>query len=111
MSRLPNAELAYVPLEKLVNYALSKEHPVGKHKAMIFEAVLGITVNDAEFLRSLILEAVLVNDATLTRSDRFGSRFQMEFDVESYGRVARVVTAWIIETDEISPRMTTCYIK
>jgi len=111
MSRLPNAELAYVPMEKLVNYALSKNHPVGKHKAVVFETVLGITAEDAEFLRDKILEAVLVNDAAPTRRDVFGSRFQVEFDLERDGRVACIITAWILETDEISPRMTTCYIK
>ena len=37
MSLLPNAEFAFVPLEKLTGYVLNPEHPVGKHKAAVFE--------------------------------------------------------------------------
>lgn len=49
MPLLPNAEFAQVPMEKLVGYALNPEHPVGKHKALIFKAILGITLEDADF--------------------------------------------------------------
>ncbi len=111
MSLLPNAEFAFVPMEKLVDYALNPEHPVGKHKAAVFEAVLGITVSDAEFLRDKIVDAVLKQEATPTRKDRFGQRYQVEFEIERNGRSAIILTAWILEPLEFSPRLTSCYIK
>ena len=111
MPLLPNAELAFVPMEKLAGYALNLEHPVGKHKAIVFESVLGITITDAHFLRDKILEAVLIHEAIPTRLDKFGQRFLMEFVIQRNQRLATIVTAWIIEQNELSPRLTSCYIK
>ncbi|MCW5922561.1 MAG: hypothetical protein KIS77_09460 [Saprospiraceae bacterium] len=51
MSLLPNAEFAFVPMEKLRDYALNPEHPAGKHKAAVFKSVLGMTVADADYLK------------------------------------------------------------
>ena len=48
---LPNADRAEVDLRKLSEYCLSPEHPVGKHKAAVFLAALGLTVADAHLLR------------------------------------------------------------
>lgn len=50
MPLLPNTELAYIPPEKLAGYVLNSEHPVGKHKATVFKAVLGMTEKDADEL-------------------------------------------------------------
>jgi len=44
--KLPNPERAVVDLEKLRNYCLSLSHPRGRHKARVFEAVLGLTSYD-----------------------------------------------------------------
>jgi hypothetical protein len=111
MSLLPNAEFAFIPLEKLVDYALNPNHPVGKHKAAVFEAVLGITIMDTEFLRTKILEAVQTAEAIQTRKDDFGQRYQVEFELERNGCRAIILTAWILEPLEFSPRLTSCYIK
>lgn len=35
--KLPNFEKAYIDIEKLRDYCLSLEHPVGKHKATMFK--------------------------------------------------------------------------
>jgi hypothetical protein len=111
MSLLPNAAFAFIPLEKLVDYALNPNHPVGKHKAAVFEAVLGITVVDAELLRNKIMEAVQTAEAMLARNDNFGQRYQVEFELELNGCKAIILTAWILEPLEFSPRLTSCYIK
>ncbi len=111
MPVLPNAKHAFVPMEKLVDYVLNPEHPVGKHKAAVFEVVLGITVVDADYLRDTILEAVLTQEAIPTKLDEFGQRYQMEFEVERNGRSATILTSWILEHSEHSPRLTSCYIK
>lgn len=111
MILLPNAEFALVPIEKLTDYALNPEHPVGKHKAAVFEAVLGITIVDAQFLRDKILEAILSAEAIPTRQDKFGQRYQVEFELERNGRSATILTSWIVEPLEFSPRLTSCYIK
>ena len=38
---LPHADRAEVDLRKLSEYCLSPVHPVGKHKAAVFQAALG----------------------------------------------------------------------
>lgn len=111
MPLLPNAEFAIVPMEKLTDYVLNPEHPIGKHKAIVFEAILGITMADANYLRDKIIEAVMTQDAKPTRHDEFGQRYKIEFEMERNGYTATVLTAWIWEPNELSPRLTSCYIK
>ena len=44
--RLPNGDKAVVDPRKLPDYCLSPAHPIGKHKARLFEAATGITLTD-----------------------------------------------------------------
>jgi hypothetical protein len=62
--KLPNAENAVVDIAKIRDYCLNPDHPEGKHKARIFLAKLGITRNDADRLRQLIFDGILVADTT-----------------------------------------------
>ncbi len=41
---LPNYDRAEIVQEKIVDYALNPDHPVGKHKAGIFKSVLKIDI-------------------------------------------------------------------
>lgn len=43
---VPRADRAVVPREKLEHYLLDLEHPVGRHKARVFAAALGIHRGD-----------------------------------------------------------------
>ncbi len=61
--RLPNADHAIVQIEKLIEYSLNPKHDAGKHKARVFKSALGITIDDAEWLRAKILAMVGVADA------------------------------------------------
>lgn len=111
--KLPNAENAVVDVAKLRDYCLNPNHPEGKHKARVFKEKLGITQNDAELLRQVILEAVLKAEATEQESTEFGRRFIIDFQVSwPQGIImckAVIRTAWIISTDEEFPRLTTCF--
>ena len=111
--KLPNAEKAVVDIAKLRDYCLNPNHPEGKHKARAFKEKLGITKDDADRLRQVILEAVLKAEATEQDSTEFGQRFIVDFQVSwSQGIVmctAVVRTAWIIRNDEEFPRLTTCF--
>lgn len=111
MPLLPNAEYAIVPMEKLTGYALNHEHPIGKHKAVVFKSVLGISIADAGYLRDKIKEAVLSCEAIPTRLDKFGQRYQIEFEIERNGRSAIILTSWILPYGELSPHLVSCYVK
>ena len=61
--KIPNAERAIVDIRKLRDYCLNPQHSTGKHKARLFTSLLGMTSNDAEGLRSALLEAVKKQNA------------------------------------------------
>jgi hypothetical protein len=107
---LPNAELAEVDIRKLSEYCLSTEHPVGKHKAAVFRAALGLTVVDALVLREWILRAAIDGQAVFERADEYGDRYRLDFEVVTPSGQALVRSAWIIRSGEDFPRLTTCYV-
>jgi hypothetical protein len=63
MPKLPNAERAEAPLEKLRDYSLNPLHDEGKHKARVFLAAMGFTQAGAEELRALVLDAAQTGEA------------------------------------------------
>src|SRR3954469_2018352 len=109
-ARLPGAEHAIVELSKLLNYCLSKEHPQGRHKARVFAATLGLTVEDAEELRDALLNAAITNDAIATEKDEYGQRYIVDFLMVRLGKEATIRSSWIIRRGETSPRLTSCYV-
>ena len=57
--QIPGAEHAIVDIRKIRDYCLNAHHDEGKHKARLFAAV-GITGENAEDLRELLLQGVKV---------------------------------------------------
>lgn len=57
MDKLPNAEKAFIDLNKLVGYCLNPQHPEGQHKALVFKSALNIGLNDVTPLKSALLQA------------------------------------------------------
>ena len=108
--KIPNAHLAIVDIRKLTEYALNLEHPVGKHKARVFEAVLGLTIDDAKYLQDRLLEAVRENEAEIGKADEYGKRYIIDFEVEGHTGLGTVRSAWMIRTHEDFPRLTSCYV-
>jgi len=60
---IPNVEHAVVDIRKLRDYCLNPMHDEGQHKARLFAIALGMTTDDAEGLRALLLQAVKTADA------------------------------------------------
>ena len=108
--RLPNAERAVVDIGKLLNYSLNTRHEAGKHKARVFKSALGITADDAAWLREKILEAVQTAEATARPASPFGVNFAVDILIEREGRKAFVRTGWIIEYGTDFPRLISCYV-
>ena len=107
---LPNAERAEVDPRKLTDYCLSPTHPVGKHKATVFRAALGLTVEDAELLRNWLLFAAESGEAVPGRADEFGQRFVVDFPATTESGSAVIRSAWIVPAGEAAPQLTTCYV-
>lgn len=111
MPLLPNAELAVIEHAKLVDYCLNPFHRYGKHKARVFAAALGLTINDAEWLKTEILQAVRKAEIVTSSYSAFGQKFTVDFTLSRDGHSVTVRTAWIIEYGTDFPRLTTCYVK
>ncbi|HEY9798494.1 MAG TPA: hypothetical protein V6D30_22870 [Leptolyngbyaceae cyanobacterium] len=106
---IPNAENAVVEIRKLRDYCLNLEHDEGKHKARLFSTILGMTADNAEELRQMLLEVVKTHEAQLGRSDEYGQRYTLDFRIEWQDKSATLRSGWIIERDSDIPRLTTCY--
>ena len=108
---LPNADKAVISMEKLVNYVLNTEHPIGKHKAYLFKEVLGYSVGTARNLAVKIMDEIYNFPAIFKGSDRFGNKYEIIMNIEGInGRTAPVITAWIIDSGSDVPRLTSAYI-
>jgi hypothetical protein len=69
MMRLPNSERAILDLSKLKDYCLNPGHPRGRHKARLFRKSLGLTRDDGQWLRRVIMDAIGSSEATELETD------------------------------------------
>jgi len=111
MPKLHNAERAVVDIGKLRDYSLNPEREVGKHKARVFKTALGITIDDAAWLRAEILQAVLEEEAEEGPPSIFGRKYVVDVIVAYGEKSVPVRTAWIVEHGTDFPRLTSCYVK
>ena len=110
MTKLPNAEKAFIPLEKLTEYSLNLEHDTGKHKARVFRAAFGWTESDAPLLQSILRSVVQLVNATLQSPTVHGERYVVDFRWTTEKGSAKIRSAWIVRYGEDFPRLTSCYI-
>ena len=109
--RLPNAENAIVDIRKLIEYCLNIDNPRGSHKARVFAAALGITVENAAELREKLLEVARTTEiAVLGEIDIYGQRYTVDFDLSTSIGTAPVRSGWIVLRGENIPRLTTCFV-
>ena len=108
--KLPTGESAILDLRKIHDYCLSLVHPRGKHKARVFELVLGMTAEDSVVLAGALQRVAAENEAIQGAYDKYGDRFIIDFDLEHKGRTAAVRSCWIVLAGEIMPRFVSCYI-
>lgn len=108
--RLPNAQQARIPTDKLVRYALDPGHERGRHKARVFASALGITAADWRYLHDAILAALPEATVRSTRITPFGVTYEVVVMVDGLnGATLPVVTTWIIEGDG-PPRLASTWV-
>ena len=108
---LPNYKHALIPDAKLSKYALNKEHPTGKHKAVAFERVLGYNINNKDLLIQEVRRGLSVNAAKMRPKTEYGQPFEVPMNIKGVnGRVAKLKTGWIVDNGETEPRLTSIYI-
>jgi hypothetical protein len=101
-----------VELAKLRDYCLSDTHPRGRHKARVFRSRLGLTADDAEWLRQVLLDAARDRQDELqpTDADEFGQRYVLDFELTTTAGTAIVRSAWIVLAGDDVLRLTSCYV-
>jgi len=109
--RLPNGECAIVPIEKLRDYCLDSDHVTGRDKARVFKSALGLTRENAELLSAALTTAARDGEALATDTDEYGERYVLDFWMTVQGRAAIVRSSWIVRAGEMTPRLTSCYVK
>ncbi|OGQ80109.1 MAG: hypothetical protein A3F90_12650 [Deltaproteobacteria bacterium RIFCSPLOWO2_12_FULL_60_19] len=108
--KLPNGDRADLG-SKIEDYVLNPRHWEGRHKARVFESVLGITLTNREVLREAILSvAENSEEAEPLGNNGHGEVYVLRFPLETPRGRATVLTVWIIRDGEDFPRLVTCYI-
>jgi hypothetical protein len=110
MKLLPNYQKAVIPDEKIFDYCLNPNHERGRHKAKVFKKVFGLTQQDGELLKSAILEQLGKFEIETMAENKFGRIFSIPMRITLFGVTDEIMTAWIIENGEDSPRLTSCYV-
>lgn len=108
--KLPDADKAFVDISKLRDYSLDGTHEEGKHKARVFAAVLGLTRNDANWLREQLLEIVRTGDCKSGRKTNHGQHYILDFTLVHRSKSARLRSVWNVRPAEDFHRLITCYV-
>jgi len=109
--KLPNGANAVVEQAKLCAYALNPDHPVGGHKAALFRDLLGITLDNWQELRDALLHAARSEDVVQGRASRFGTKYEIRFDLTGPAGCKKVLAVWLVEQGDPHPRLITCYVE
>ncbi len=108
--KLPDGVHAQVALEKLRDFCLNPEHPVGKHKACVFATALGLRAEHAEELREILLNVAQTGEPIVGEQDEYGQRYVIDFILNRGDQSATVRSSWIVLIGEDIPRLTSCYV-
>lgn len=107
---IPNPERAFIDPRKLAGYCLSPDHPVGGHKAILFEHVLGIRAEHADALQEVLLYVAAHASVAAGSLNEYGQRYTIDFTLRTPVGSAPIRSAWIVRPGEDFVRLTTCFV-
>jgi len=93
--RLPGRVI--IEERKLTEYCLNPSHPLGKHKARVFKAAVGMTRRHSASLLSALNAAAAGNPAHPLGMDEFGQRYSVDFALQGPTGWAWVRSLWIVK--------------
>lgn len=97
---------------KLAEYALNPNALRGRHKALMFEQVLGYTRENYEHLLAQIETQAPDAEVHFHSQDEFGCRYTADLQIEGpAGRRAIVRTGWFVPEGEDEVRLATLWVK
>lgn len=105
------ADSVHINPRKLTHYALDTESPKGKHKAVLFEKLLGFTKRNYPCLINQIETKAVHAEWIFFNGDVFGKRYTVEILAEgTRGRKANIKTGWIIPHETREAHLITLYV-
>jgi hypothetical protein len=106
---LPAAEHAYIDPHKVRDYLLSAAHPVGRFKAVVFQA-LGYKTDEWEKLRDDLLALARTGEAIPGQPSPFGQKHEVSGTLRGpNGREAKFTSVWLVPVDGQVPRFITAF--
>lgn len=107
---LPNSSKAVIAPEKLRDYLLSPMHPIGRYKALFFRT-LGYDQTSWQQLET-DPRSLASRPAEPLESTEYGTKYAIIAPLAGpNGRMAEIVTVWIIFAGEDALRFVTAYPK
>jgi hypothetical protein len=108
--RLTDRGTLVIDIRKLENYCLDPAHPRGRHKARVFQSVLGIAKPDAGWLQSALLVGAKTAPAEDLGLESCGRQWRADIPVTRQGKTGVIRTLWLERLDEPRVRLVTCWV-
>ena len=106
---LPNREHARVDPSKIINYLLSQSHPDGRTKAEFFTR-FGLRAERWQQLAEALRAVGTTNPVVAVVESLHGVRYTVDGSMQAPdGRMPKVRTVWIIESEGYGPRLITAH--
>jgi hypothetical protein len=109
--KLPNGDRAVVSDEKLFQYLLNPNHPVGGPRAHLFENLFGMNLTTPDRLRSALLTAAREQEAIPARACAFGEKYEVRFQMTGKRKRHTVLSVWTIHSGTKVPNLVTAYVE
>jgi hypothetical protein len=107
--KMPNNELSIVADNKITDYLLSDTHIQGKSKANFFKR-FGFDNSDIDIFREALIQHSNEREIELIKDSGFGNKYELKCEIKTPDdRNPCIVTVWIIENGEESPKLVTAY--
>ncbi|MBI4312806.1 MAG: hypothetical protein HY681_13650 [Chloroflexi bacterium] len=106
---IPGADHAFIPPEKLWEYLLNLEHPVGGPKAQWFVS-MGYDPDDPRRLEADLLAMIRRAEGYSAEMTAYGVKYVAEGSLTvPIGRRVNILTVWILDSGATAPRFVTAY--
>lgn len=107
--KLDSNQNIIIPKEKLCDYLLSENHPIGKSKSIFFKNH-GFTRNNYKLLEKCLLNIFRNNEIYKTIESEYGDKFIIDGLLETQLKSnIKLRTIWIIEKNNSDIRFITAY--
>jgi filamentous hemagglutinin len=105
------ASQLYIGPKKLTAYALNVNHPKGRHKARVFQVMLGYTSENHEGLLRQIEASALDAEATIQKVDQYGQHLRVDLIVKGISdQEATVRIGWLVVPNSDTASLSTIYV-